>query len=155
MVIVIIRYLHDYSNNSLKMDRQFLINFPMRHLGFTDIGSSFSLEHSRFCRVSQAVLSYSLQYLHSTFRHSSLKIAKSILHLFVNMTIFTYLDHLLITCTQWTSNWQTTHSSSMHFHNSFSPLQFLDINVPFHCYKCQKQTQHSCFTRVKLWSTYL
>jgi len=48
MVIVIIRYVDDYSNNSLKMDTQFLINFPMQHLGFTDIGSSFSLYRHSF-----------------------------------------------------------------------------------------------------------
>jgi len=39
----------------------------------------------------------------------------------------------------------------MHFHNSSFAFNFSTSIFLLHCYNCQKQTQHTCFTRVKLW----
>ena len=149
MVIVISRYVDNYSNNSLKIDTEFLINLPMQHLGFTDIGSSFSLEHTRFLQGFAGSIM-----LFSAIPSGSQNCDDS-LYLFVTQLFSLNVpgssrDHVP------SMNFQlTTHSSSMHNQSSFSPLQFLDINIPLHCYNCQKQTQHTCFTRVMLWSMYL
>ena len=119
MVIVISRYVDNYSNNSLKIDTEFLINLPMQHLGFTDIGSSFPSSTLGFCRVLQAVLCYSLQYL------PAVKIATTLyIFLWHNYFHLMYLDHLVITCPQWTSNWQHI-AVVCTFKAPFPPFNFL------------------------------
>lgn len=143
MVIVVIRYVDDYSNNSLKMDTQFLINFPTQDLGFTDTGSSFFAGVLQgFCNTfiqhSDNLLS-KLQRLFTSFCDITISTWYIILWSHAPNELPIDKQHIVVVCT-----FTTPLSPSISWHqHSFSLLQL------------SKKTQHTCFTRIKLWSIYL